>query len=445
MSDPTDLDTRLATLAHDVRGKVVAPSYDDLVSTSRRRRRSSALLSTVATLVVVGLAWAGVHGLHDDTSTPTQPANGRHLTTEPIPRPTHESPPAGSRRLTAEQIVDASDSYLVAFAESGADPEAQVSVWRCREQPNCPGWRGGIAVTDDDFGTRTVIDLPRNANPVAQDVGDKMFLVGDAPNGVLLRPDGTTVAMTLYRTTGPLASGEVLVRVHTGPATFGGLDPQTGRVHLLAVPRSDGVDLQGNGSWLWGVAFTDTADSVMQRVIWSDDGGTTWNTKWNTRVTRLDANRFLSPLPSQRVGTMPFLVTSDGATLTPYGGVYGSQDGGQTWQSYPGWADPTGYVGTGLIQPDGSLLLNVIDWSDAGPHKPSRQPIGLYASSGTDWGTLQFVQDLPSTPGSTDLRAMYAVLTYVPDGQQARVWIYGNGHVFESGSGIDTWREIPVR
>ena len=219
MADRDPLATRLSGFAQDARHDVVPPAYDALVATSRRRRRGGVTVMSVATIVVIGTVWVGVRGTSAQDAGPTLPADSTTGRTTPGPTstPSDDSTASGARApLTAEQIIDAEDSYLVAFAVSQQNPQAQVSVWRCREQPSCQGWRGGIAVTDDGFATRTVLDLPRHANLNAVDVGNETFLVGDAPGGLLVRADGATTAMTVDRAPSPLAPGEVVVALWQG-------------------------------------------------------------------------------------------------------------------------------------------------------------------------------------------------------------------------------------
>jgi hypothetical protein len=438
MADRDPLATRLSGFAQDARHDVVPPAYDALVATSRRRRRGGVTVMSIATIVVIGTVWVGVRGTPGQDAGPTLPADSTTGRTTPGPTsaPSDDSTASGARApLTAEQIIDAPDSYLVAFAVSQRNPQAQVSVWRCREQPSCQGWRGGVAVTDDGFATRAVLDLPRHANLNAVDLGNDTFLVGDAPGGLLVRADGATTAMTVDRAASPLAPGEVVVALWQGtePRKTGGLDPETGRVHPLALPPSDGVELQTTPNGLiYGVASTDTARGTSQRLLWSDDRAASWHEQ---TIPDLPANTYLLPLDSQRDGTMPFLVTGDGATLAPIVGFYGSTDGGRTWQSFEAESDPRGYLSTGLVQQDGSLLVNVIAWSDSRVSHPSDRPLGIYRSDGADWGHLQSIGELPSQVDASYVASPFELVSAIPDA----------GEVYASSPGLGGWQEVAAR
>src|SRR5262245_37379406 len=406
--------TRLATFARDARGEVVPPKYDDLAAAWRRRRRGAAILSGAATVVVLGLVWVGAQGLSNHSATPTPPANTGQPT--PAPTPNNEPGETPTEQLTAEQIVEAKDSYLVALSTSADNPDAKVSVWRCREQPRCPGWRGAIVVTDDNFASRTVLDLPRFSNLVATDVGDGMFLVGDARHAVLVASDGTVVPTDLDDTTGPLAHDETLVSSGTSGGGWAGLDARSGTWHPLSLPPGNGAIIkQTPDGMLWGLTYRTGFPGV---AVWSTDGGATWQ---EHPLPAEFSQMAIQPAEVAGPNTMAFVIGGDGATLFPFDKIYRTLDGGQTWETVEESPGAMAYVSWSLVRPDGTLLALLDAWSDDRNGHPGSHPHGLYESNGSDWSDLHYVPFLPGAPAS--LANGFSVLDDAIEGTTVRLWV----------------------
>jgi hypothetical protein len=349
--------------------------------------------------------------------------------------------------MTAEEIVHDPESYLVAFGASAEDPDVRVSVWRCREQPDCPGWRGAIAVTEHGFRTYRVLDLPRGANLTVTDLGAGAFLVGDAPRGVIVHGDGTTVDMVVDDVPGPIAEGEVLVSYWrgSGVSSFGGLNPETGHVHPLSLPEGRNLDLEQSGGALFGTVDTSHAQEV---VVTTDDGGATWG---GGAALPSFPNDLLQSIPSTDPGVMAWLVGGDGATLFPFDKVLRSTDGGVNFETFEESPDPMAYVSFGLVLPDGSLLVNLDAWSDDDPGEPGRHHPGLYRSNGTDWGDLIPVES--TYPEGTDLELLRATPPEIVDwhvGDSGEVVLWGwapgiNTPMMMSTDSGRTWTESAAR
>jgi hypothetical protein len=406
----------LENFAREASKTVVPPDFDDLVRMARRRRRTSVIGATAAVLALVGVAAYGAQGLSGDDATPTQPATEATQPTEPVPTTPGETVPTQPQPMSADEIVLDPSSYLVAFGAAAEDLDVRVSVWRCREQPGCPGWRGAVAVTEDGFRTLRVLVLPRGANLTVTDLGAGAFLVGDAPRGVIVHGDGATVDMAVDDVPGPIAEGEVLVGYWhgTGVSSFGGLNPETGRVHPLALPEGRNLDLEQSGGALFGTVDTSHAQEV---VVTSDDGGATWG---GGAALPSSPHAIYQSIPSTDPGVLAWLVGSDGATLFPFDEVLRSTDGGVTFDStMMARTTDTAYVSFGLVLPDSSLLVSLDAWSDDRISKPGRHHHGLYRSAGTDWADLTPVES--RYPRGTDLELLQSSPPTIMD------WAVGNG------------------
>jgi hypothetical protein len=335
----------------------------------------------------------------------------------------------------------------VAFAASATDPDVRASVWRCREQPRCEGWRGAIAVTEDGFRTRRVLDLPRGANLAVTDLGGGAFLVGDAPRGLIVRGDGTTVDMAVDDDPAPIAADEILVPYWrgSGVSSFGGLNPQTGRVHPLSVPEGRTLDLEQSGGVLFGTVDTSHAEEV---VVTSDDGGVTWG---GGAALPSFPNAILLSIPGTAPGVMAWLVGGDGASLFPFDKVLRSTDGGVTFETIEESPGDMAYVSFALVLPDGSLLVNLDAWSDDRNAEPGTNHHGLYRSAGSDWADLAPVES--RYPEGSDLDLLRSspptIMDWtVGDDGEAVLWGWAPGintpMMMSTDSG-QTWVESAAR
>lgn len=160
------------------------------------------------------------------------------------------------------------------------------------------------------------------------------------------------------------------------------LDPDTATTHRVPLPagmtylRSLHQEPSGR---LVGVGY--------DQVVWSDDGGASWD----EHVLPLGKRALYAPVLSADGDTIAVVAGSDGATLFPFLAVHRSTDGGATWEVFEQPRHPLAYVDAQLVRPDGSLLVNLLAWSDGTLDRPSANSLGLYESDGSDWTDITYV------------------------------------------------------
>jgi hypothetical protein len=180
-------------------------------------------------------------------------------------------------------------------------------------------------------------------------------------------------------------------------------------------------------------------------VIWSRDGGASWN----KRLLVEDGSDLVNVIESSSSDDVMAVVQGgDGATLFPFDTVHRSTDGGATWQMFDESPDDMAFLGWTLITPEGSLLVHIEGWSDEQRGRPSARPIGLYQSNGDDWADMRYVQDVPESSQPEFFGTGFSLGDYAPTPSGVlRLWIYDNAgsRLLESGPGIHTWAEVPAR
>ena len=260
-------------------------------------------------------------------------------------------------------------------------PDVRAVVWsRCPDE-RCRRPEVAIALTDDGFATRTVVELGRS--PSLEAAGPTAFLVHGA-NGrpYLLGVDGTKVELVGPREVSPVRAGEVVGRWWGGGDAFYAVDPAGGDTHRVPVP--DGlVEVQGDGTGrLEGIVRTGAGPASV--FVWSDDGGETWS----EHDLPGEETSMFGLTPSGDPGTAAVIGGADGATLFPFIDVSRLDRASGTWQQTLQPRDPLAYIGPQAVLPDGRLLVNVQAWSDATFKKPGARPTGVYTSDGADWSTM---------------------------------------------------------
>jgi hypothetical protein len=262
----------------------------------------------------------------------------------------------------------------------------------------------------------------------------------------LIDADGTVTKVTLDEAASPLVTGEVFLgQPPNGNNVYLALDPTTGIAHPIPTPQRAGLTslLQNADGTLVGTAF-DYSGRSTRTVMWSTDGGATWN----SRLLDIGRSNLMNVVPSTAAGVLAVVQGGSGATGFPFDKLHHSADGGATWQTFDESRGVMGYLGWLLVKPDGSLLVNIEAWSDARHGEPSAQPAGLYASARDDWSSLRFVD---SPPDGSDPEAAVSGLALgdysVTDSGDLRLWLYGysSNSLLESGPGFDTWTEVPAR
>lgn len=431
--------------------QVVPPDFDELVAIAGRRRRTAAATAVVAVVAVVSVVAFGVQGVYGDQATPVPPAGPtRSPTPAPAPtaaRDTSPSPDESRMLLTPTEIVNHPNSGIAAVAVSESSTDVKAVVWRyCGDRRNCNGYVFAVTVTDDDFSTSHDVALPGRSWPTITAVGDDTFFVTAGPTAKLVDANGGMTVVRVDDTAEPLAPGEVFVgETANQNNVYLALDPTTGIAHPIPTPQRAGLTslLQNADGTLVGTAF-DYSGRFTRAVMWSTDGGATWN----SRLLDIGRSNLMDVVPSTAAGVLAVVQGGSGATGFPFDKIHRSADGGATWQTFDESRGVMGYLGWLLVKPDGSLLVNIEAWSDARHGKPSARPAGLYASAGDDWSSLRFVD---SPPDGSDPEAAVSGLALgdysVTDSGDLRLWLYGysNNSLLESGPGIHTWAEVPAR
>lgn len=348
---------------------VAPPDFSGVAARGRQRRarRLTRMASAAGVVVLAGavvLTWVG-----PEHSTTPDPA---------VPTPTPS--PSATARVDAEDVVDDPRSAVVQVVASPRDPQVRAVVWSRCPDDRCRRPEVAVALTDDGFDTRTVLELGRS--PFLEAAGPTRFLGHDADgHPYLLLLDGTKVGLDRPRAVSPVRPGEVVGRwLGGGGVDFYAVDPADGDTHLVPVP-DDLVEVQGDGTGrLEGIAGVGP-DSVF---VWSEDGGETWS----EHDLPGEATSLFGLTPSGDPGTTAVIGGADGATLFPFVDVSRLDRASGAWQQTLQPRDPRAYVGSQAVLPDGRLLVDVQVWSDATLEKPGARTNGVYTSDGRDWSTL---------------------------------------------------------
>lgn len=439
----------------DAGSQVVPPDFDELVATSRRRRRTAAVSAVVAVAAVVGVVAVGLQGFPDRQSAPVAPATQSPSTTTPT-KDTSRPPNESQKRLTPSEIVNDPDSHIEAVAISDSSSDVKAVAWTyCGDRRFCnPEPRFAVTVTGDNFATSHDVALPGRFWPILVAVGSDSFYASSGQQGRLISADGQVSAVRMESDPRPLAEDEVFVgQAANMSRVYLAVDLSRSVAHPLPLPAfGEAPDslLQNTDGTLVGVVYRDSGDVPSRDVVWSGDGGASWEQHQLTEGNR----DLVNVVPS--TSSEPVLAVVEGGdnpAFFPFETVHRSTDGGATWQTFDETAGNPGdvaYVGWSLVKPDGSLLVNIEAWSDIRRGHPSSHPVGLYQSNGEDWADMRSVQDLPSSsyPSDRSIISDLALADYAPTPSGVlRLWIYDSWHarLFESGPGIDTWAEVPAR
>lgn len=152
------------------------------------RHRRSALVPLLAVVLLLLLVAAGC-----SEGRPEQPAPAA-----PVAQPTPEA-----------AVVDAPDASLLALVVTPGAVERRVSVWQDRADDSA--WT--LALTDDSYATRRLLDVPAGTQVAA--LGAGRYALREGWDGARLRVVGADpaadVAVRLGGRPGPLAAGEALL------------------------------------------------------------------------------------------------------------------------------------------------------------------------------------------------------------------------------------------
>ncbi|QCX26311.1 hypothetical protein [Nocardioides jishulii] len=395
----------------------------------RRARRRAAAVGSVAALAAVVVL--GGQAVLDGPSArePLPPA------TSPAPDPTAPSRPTPVPPSGTERDAPSPDPTLLTLAVAPEDEDVRASLWwRCAKR--CQGGKFELLLTRDGFATSVSVPVPDAEESTITPLGGDAFHMTADDGSFIARTDGTTTAVRPDGDPGPLAEGEVLVRSATWGGRPIGLDPDTGRAHLLATPDVD-VDLQiqPDGTmvgWTW-------SREGRASVVWSVDSGRSWQEK---TLPTIGGRDHVTVLPSARPGTLAVVESADmgedpaGALKPRLTRVHRSTDGGRTWQTIEVEGAPRALVRKGGITADGRLVVDVEEWADgAGPEREA----GIHATTEVDWSRFTLMRARP-TDVSQDVHveatARGLVVTAIHDGV---------GVVDVSRDAGQTWRRLTAR
>lgn len=428
-------DQDFAALGEHVQDAATPPGFEVLERRGQRlrRQRAGAVAVTVAVATAgVIVAVVGIGGPQDSAEPPV-------VSRSTAPSPTKSTSPPEDSDPTPEQIVADPRAYVSKLAASPSDPAVKAAIWHLCAR-DCNQERFALTVTDDDFATSTVVPMPKPGYPYLQSVGDDTFYLGGGKDpGQLVEGDGTVTPVTIDDAVRPLADGETLIHAEFNLASrpYLGLDPRTATAHPIDTEAGDlQQDLDGR---LWGVDF--------RSLVVSTDGGRTWTEHpLNTATNR----PILSLIPSAVGGTLAVAEGADGATLFPFIQIHRSTDGGATWEIVQESTETlTAYMEWAVVRPDGSLLVNLQNWSDDEAGNPSDRPHGLYESQGDAWADLAPVDT--TVPGIKDPHAGWgwtaSLLTTTVDaaGRQTLYVRDVEQRVFASTDGGRTWHAVAAR
>lgn len=442
-------DHKLLELASRVGSAAQPPEFRDIAHRGERLRRLRTGGAGAAVAALIAVTVFGVQSVYDDQAAPVPPAQPTY---EPLPSPPltdNSSTPLDE--LTPEQIVyDERAEPGGAIAVPSGGLEAAAAVWSVCPKSSCAN---ALAMTSDGYTTASYVDLSQFSTPMLGDAGGGSVLVADRgmkslDSPMIVSPDGSTKDLQRSTVPGPMHDGEVLFDggvnwISYRQAFFKTISPvaidaATATSHPISIPEEDTfVQLVQSGpSTLWGSSGATDGGGAELVAIWSNDGGTTWESDQLSSMPGVG----LVNLGGSVDGVMAFAQQS--ASDTP-AQVYGSLDGGRTWQTTELPAQVSTAFIEGAVGSDDSLLISAYSSGEADGTEPRAD---LYKSSGTDWGTLHQV-DAPFA-GVNDVDEVGFRLTssapYTFGGSTA-IYAYQGSRMWVSTDDGVTWTGQPTR
>lgn len=438
-------DHQLETFTREAGADIVPPDFDALVVTSKRRRRAKVAGSVAAAAAVVSALTIGIQQVYDNQVSPVRPVNPPH-TTSPTVSPPTDLVRKDAATARAERIVNHPDATLTQLAVSPDDPDLRAAIWSYCKGRSCSAEQHAMTVTDDGFLTSHFIDLPRVAYPSLTALGSDAFFYSQGRRILqVVHADGLRDDVLITDAEEPVRADEVLVtEPYSQPNQYLGLNLATRVAHPIPLPQM-GAESQRVQIWqqsedrLWGLVHSGSRPTPV--AVWSTDGGRIWT----PHVLDGSPHFLFHPIVSADPATMAVVEGGDGATFLPFDRIHRSLDGGATWEIIEESPDDMAYIGTGYVRPDGSLLVNIIAWSDQRVNVPSRHPVGLYESDGLDWADLRPVQ--PGFPDSAEPgELLLPAAGLVGDAGQPALYARGALTLaYVSTDGGQSWSETPAR
>lgn len=327
----------------------------------------------------------------------------------------------GSQGLAA--VVDAKDAQVQRVAVTPGDTRRMATIWRRIED------REVLALTDDGFASRTLLEVPPGSQVHALPGGRFVLVDGWQADRIrVLDPDGSSLTVTVSGSEAPLADDEVPVVTNApGHLRIVGVDAD-GNAH--PVPTPDGLsEVEENGGRLQGIAYA----GEQPRYHWSDDGGANWASQI------VDAPSLVSSTWSAAGRDHAVVEGADGATLFPLVALHTADA-----------SAPDQWTRTGF--PDGGQSHWTLDGSWIHDDDGVRLLLKRWSSRGSDNGPLEtgiyrvVDGDLVRVPGlrlPADLT--YSMLDLQYDGKTT-VWFAGpDQDLLRTTDGGETWQSFPAR
>lgn len=409
---------------HDIaRAAAEAAEPADFASIARRGRARRARGHTLAlgavaasVAVVVGLTQA-VGG--DGVRAPRPgPADHSRTVSDGTPALTPEA------RLDAaglDDIVDAKGAQVQGLAVAPEDPDRMATIWRRTED------REVLALTDDGFATRTLLEVPVGSEVHALPDGRFVLVDGWQADRIrILDPAGSSVTVRMSPDEAPLEPGEIAVDVDAPGQLRVVAVAADGTAHPVPTPDNM-VVVQSFGGRLTGIAFDRRAS-----YLWSDDGGETWD-RHDLGIDSV----FAVPVRSAAGQDHAVVEGADGATLFPLVALHAASAGdpaawtrttfprgGLHWTLDGGWVE------------DGEGVRLLLTGSPIGQGGTPRS--GVFRASE---GTLVEVEGLDGLRRDTGLRHLYTEYVEGPV-----VWVAGVDHeVWRTSDGGLAWEPFRAR
>jgi hypothetical protein len=340
---------------------------------------------------------------------------------------------------TAADIVADPRSRARALAVSPTDPDVRVTAWQaCPSDDRC-AQRFAVAITDDGFKTRTVVDRVFRTEVTLAAGGDRFYVRGGwGDNGSVIALDGS---LREVGTAPGRASGTgPVVALGDGPPIWSVIDLASATAHEIRPPE-DGVPASSSlqvarlddGRL---AAVTDARDGSRARYHLSTDNGATW-----TGGT-LDAKPGALWMFTRGKG-LSLIEGGDGATLFPFSAAQRIAGDTATRVAQPG--SPRAYVDGAVVLADDRLLVSVEAWSDEKPGGTAVTPPGLYVSDGQDWSTFSRVVPEFST---SDPREIHLIATVLED-DTVSIYVTAppgdDNAAYRSDDGGTSWQPVALR
>jgi hypothetical protein len=423
-----DIQQSLADLGHAAQRAAAPVGFAGIRRRARRRRRAQAV-SAVALCVVAAGAGLGI-----DQATGSHGSVGPVHHGSPHPSPTTAptpDTPSPTPRLSARQIVEDPDAFVVASTVDPHDVRQAATLWGLGRSG--PMEQFAVTETTDDYHHVQYVPVRYRFCEDIRAVGAQRFWLScGGRHQLLVGSDGSATAARVDLRPAPVPGDAVLVwpvPKGRGGAVWGWVDQQgamrqleaTGPLSLVHAP--DGR--------IWGL---DYQAAVNGRLIWSTDDGRSWSSR-TLPGPGVTTNAYVI-VPTAVPGRMVLARGVPETMFRPHSLLVLGPNGEQLRKVTFG-RDPGAVEGM-LVTGDGTLILELYNEPEGGRS-------GLYRAASGAWRDPQKVLDPPTRPSGQTAGSSWMGSSRDSSGRPV-VWaVFDSGVLATSTDDGRTWTTHSIR